>query len=194
MRQDTLMPTTSQSTSEIGDLLSGLDLGEPAARNLLIERCRERFRRRAAQMLGGFQKLRRDLDTSDVEQELHLRLCKSLAIVKVNDVQHLFRLANETLRRYLIDCARKWRAQVNSDASYDRIDPSPDPGRLAVLAEIQEWIGTLNEQKREIFDLMFYQELSETEIGRIIGKSRKVVSRMKRELEMECVEKFGENL
>src|ERR1043166_684436 len=189
------MPNPSHSTSEIGDLLSRLDLGDPNARNLLIERCRERFRRRAMQMLGGFRKLRAEMDTSDVEQELHARLCKSLAVVKLNDVQHLFRLANLTLRRYLIECARKWKADAAAaDDPAEKVDPAPGPAKAAILAELHEWIGTLPDEKQEVFDLIFYQELSEEEAGRIVGKSRKVVRRLLREIKVECMDRFGEKI
>src|SRR4051794_25140604 len=103
------MPISSLSGNQIAELLVRLDRGEPQARNLLIEHCRERFRRRARQMLGDFPRLRGDVDTSDVEQELQVRLMEKLAEVTVNDARHFLRLANLTLRRFLVDWARKKR-------------------------------------------------------------------------------------
>src|SRR4051794_4573334 len=104
-----MTPMTSHASSEIRPLLDSLNRGDPDAREMLFERCREGFRRQARHMLGGFPKLRRDLDTSDVKQQLYVDLWKSLGEVTVNDGRHLFRLANLKLRRSLIDWARKKR-------------------------------------------------------------------------------------
>lgn len=188
------MTAPSDSTTEIGDLLTRLYQGEPAAKNLLIERCRERFRRRARQMLGDFPRLRSEVDTSDVEQELYSRLCKSLEEIKVNDVRHLLRLANLTLRRCLIDWARKTRSAAGPNQNeQDRVDPAHGPAKQALLAEVHEWVGKLPQEKQEVFDLIFYQEMTQAQAGQILGKGRKVVMRLVREIKLECIRQFGDD-
>ena len=42
-------------------------------------------------------------------QELHVRLAEKLGHVTIHDPRHLLRLANLTLRRFLVDWARKRR-------------------------------------------------------------------------------------
>jgi RNA polymerase sigma factor (sigma-70 family) len=191
------MPMSSISGSQIVDLLLRLNRGDPEARNLLIEHCREQFRRRAQQMLGSFPRLRGDVDTSDVEQELHLRLAGKLSHLAVNDARHLWRLANLTLRRFLVDWARKKRPMLSLEGEATEAlgasDSGSGPARRLLLHEIHEWIGTLPEEKQEVFDLIFYQELTQEQAGLVLGISRKVVMRLLREVQLECIRKFGQD-
>jgi RNA polymerase sigma factor (sigma-70 family) len=189
------MRASSQISTEVGQLLVRLEQGDAAAKNLLIERCREQFRRRARQMLGDFPKLRPDVDTSEVEQELNLRLCTALDEVKLNDARHLLRLASLIIRRLLVDLARKHRLLADlKEREHEPVDPGHGPAGKAILAEIHRWVGTLPQEQQEVFDLVFYQELSQEEAARVMNTSRKVVMRLVRELKLECMRKFGDEM
>jgi RNA polymerase sigma factor (sigma-70 family) len=184
------MSDAANLSTEVADLLQRLDQGDKDAIWLLIERCRRQFRLRAAQMLGNFSRLRNDLDTSDVEQELHVRLAGVLGAVKVQGKRHLLGLANQTLRRFLIDWTRRKRPRE----SINGVDPSDsdvDPTRALVLEEIQTWVGTLSDERQEVFDLLFYQEFTHQAASEILGVSRIQVTRTLRGIKLEFIEKFG---
>jgi RNA polymerase sigma-70 factor (ECF subfamily) len=59
----------------------------------------------------------------------------------------------------------------------DRGDLSTEPARLAVWGEFHEQIGALPDEEREVFDLLWYQGLSQAEAAELLGVSERTIKR-----------------
>ena len=59
----------------------------------------------------------------------------------------------------------------------DPADLSPEPSRLAAWTEFHEQIGALPDEEREVFDLLWYQGLSQAEAAELLGVSERTVKR-----------------
>ena len=93
-------------TTEAHDLLDRLRAGDPSARDLLIALAEERFAALARAMLRRYPQVRRWEETDDLLQAALMRLHRSLAEVRPEDVTHFDNLAAVQIRRELIDLAR----------------------------------------------------------------------------------------
>ena len=137
-------------------------------------------------MLRGFPRLRQWEETSDVLQGALLRLSRALEAVDVATPQDFMRLAALQIRRTLIDLARHHlgpegsgahhatgMAQPSADGTrreaYDRADNTREPSNLAAWAEFHEKINGLPDEERRVFDLLWYQEMSQPEAAHILG-------------------------
>src|SRR5262249_22104976 len=59
----------------------------------------------------------------------------------------------------------------------DRADLSWEPSRLAAWSEFHEQIGALPDEEREVFDLLWYQGLSQAEAAELLEVSGRTVKR-----------------
>jgi RNA polymerase sigma-70 factor (ECF subfamily) len=145
-------------------------------------------------MLRGDGRLQRWEETDDVFQNAMLRLCRALQEITPGSVREFFRLAAVQVRRELIDLARHYYSPYGlgakqqslaigkgpsstRDAAYDPADSSQDPTRLAAWSEFHEQIGALPDEEREIFDLIWYQGLTQAEAARLLQVSTRTLER-----------------
>ena len=176
--------------------LDRLRAGDESARLELIRAACGRLERLTRKMLGGWRRVHRWEETGDVMQNAMVRLCRSLAEVKPVRAADFFRLAALHIRRELHDLAKHYYGPrglganhataawqpPSGDESADSLAWEPlgteeDPVSLAAWSEFHEQVERLPEEEREVFDLLWYQELSQGEAAELLGVSERTVKR-----------------
>jgi RNA polymerase sigma-70 factor (ECF subfamily) len=129
----------------------------------------------------------------DVLQNALIRLDRALKAVTPATVRDFFRLAAAQVRRELIDLARHYYGPRGPGAHHSTRDgdegsdgaASPvtaaqdttyDPGRLAAWAEFHRAVEDLAEGDRELFDLLWYQGLTQAEAAAVLGVTERTVN------------------
>jgi RNA polymerase sigma factor (sigma-70 family) len=201
------MADGTDSTIEIQLRLDRLRAGDESARDELLDIARLRLGRLARKMLRAYPGVRRWEQTDDVLQNVALRLCRALKTIRPESVHGFVRLAALQIRRELIDLARHYegpeglgRHQVSGagrdDAETPPGPPDPssdtdDPARLASWSEFHETIESLPDAEREVFDLLWYQGLSQREAAALLGITERVAKRRWRSARLKLHERLG---
>jgi RNA polymerase sigma-70 factor (ECF subfamily) len=170
-----------------------LNAGDDQARKELLNCACERLTRLTRKMLKGFGRLRRWEQTDDVVQNALLRLYRSLADVHPASAVEFYRLAALNIRRELLDLARHYYGPCGLGANYASADGGPDqsqaepaadlpaadddPGQLETWAAFHERVERLPAEEKEVFDLLWYQELSQAEAATLLKVSERTVKR-----------------
>lgn len=174
--------------------LERMNAGDPQGRDELIRHACDRLRGLARHMLrrqfarvGAFQ------ETDDVLQNAVLRLCRALQdpSVHIATVADFLRLATVQIRRELIDLSRHhFRAGKPRLVSAEPVDPGDStpiagdpadstyaPDRLQDWGEFHSQVAALAEEERAVFELLWYQELSQAEAAELLQVSVPTVKR-----------------
>jgi len=187
------MSTPSNQTAQIQGWIDRLRAGDESARKELLTCACQRLERLTRKMLRDFPRVKRWEETADVLQNAALRLLRTLQDVVPKDVREFFRLASLNIRRELLDLAKHyggpegqgahhatWQPGDNTRAGPDAWEPadeSADPTRLARWSEFHQKIETLPEDEREVFDLVWYQGLSQAEAAELLQVSERTIKR-----------------
>jgi RNA polymerase sigma-70 factor (ECF subfamily) len=188
------MADSSTQTAQIQAYLDRLRGGDEAARGELLDCACERLRNLARKMLRHYPNVHRWEQTDDVLQNAALRLYRTLRQLTVQTPRDFFRLAALNIRHELLDLARHYYGPLGQGPRHvtwgpgaatasgdcgpaDPADPAADPGRLAVWGEFHEQIGALPDLEREVFDLLWYQGLSQADAADLLGVSERTVKR-----------------
>jgi RNA polymerase sigma-70 factor (ECF subfamily) len=188
------MAAESNQSVLIQGWLDRLQAGDELARGELIRTACDRLVRLARKMLHSYPRVRRWEETDDVFQNAMLRLHRALGEVKPRTTRDFFRLAALNLRRELLDLAKHYYGPQGQgahhvsqagrdDASttppplHEPADLSRDPGRLAVWSEFHRQVDALPDEEREVFDLLWYQELSQAEAAELLQVSERTIKR-----------------
>jgi RNA polymerase sigma-70 factor (ECF subfamily) len=185
------MADATPSTTQIQLRLDRLRGGDESARDELLTLACDRLSRLARKMLRGYSGVRRWEQTDDVLQNAALRLCRSLQEIRPASVRSFINLAAMEIRRELIDLARHYGgpaglgrhhvSRLGADGSGSAPGPpelgddTDDPARLAAWTEFHDQVGTLPEEEREVFDLLWYQGLPQAEAAAVLGVTERVV-------------------
>jgi serine/threonine protein kinase/DNA-directed RNA polymerase specialized sigma24 family protein len=166
--------TLLESSTTIDYWLERQRAGDPAARNELLRHARDRLRLLTRQMFRRFEGVRQFEETSDVLQDVLLRLDRALRAVDVPSSRDFLCLAAGQIRRALIDLSRRYFGPNGSGANQappgsvgeealerHASGNADDPCRLALWTEFHRRIAGLPENDRELFDLLYYQGLSQ---------------------------------
>jgi RNA polymerase sigma-70 factor (ECF subfamily) len=204
------MADATHSTTQIQLRLDRIRAGDHSARDELLAIASERLRRLARKMLRRFPRLRRWEESDDVLQNAALRLWRALNEIRPASVRSFINLAAVQIRRELIDLARHYdgpeglgrhhasRAGPNSSGTAPRpLDPgtdTDDPAGLAARTEFHERIAALPDQEKEIFDLLWYQGLSQSEAATVLGITERVVRYRWRTARLILHQKLGGRL
>jgi RNA polymerase sigma-70 factor (ECF subfamily) len=176
---------------EIEGWVARLRGGDPAAREALLGAAGERLRQLAHRMLQGYPRVRRWEQTDDVLQNALLRLYRTLQEVAPPTAADFLRLASLSLRRELIDLSRHYYGPQGHGAHHATLgpdaaaagrpeppaSPSGGPDRLAAWAEFHEKAGQLPDEERAVFDLIWYQGLSQAEAAQALQVHERTVKR-----------------
>ena len=180
---------TDQSTTQVLQrCLDRLRDGDAAARGELLRCAGERLTRLARKMLQGFPNVRRWEQTDDVLQGAMLRLHQSLEHLSPATTRDYFRLAALHIRRQLLDLARHYGGPLGAGTHHESkaeevqthaapADGADDPSRLAAWTEFHQQAEALPEEEKEVFDLLWYQGLSQAETATLLGVSERTVKR-----------------
>jgi len=164
-------------TTELRDLLGRVAARDRAAGDELVQRAAGNLERLAHALMAGFPTVRRWEQTDDVVQNATLRLLRALEQVTPESPRQFFGLAAEQIRRELIDLARHYYGPHGVGANHASRAGSapgpeaaaPDPGSLADWQAFHEGVATLPAPDREVFDLLYYQGLTQAEAAGLLG-------------------------
>ena len=150
--------------------------GHIAARNELIRHSQERLRVLTQQMLRRYPGVQQWEDANDVLQNVLVRIDRALQAVKVASPRDFLRLATTQIRRELIDLARHYsgtrRAKVylgeagdvaTTDTAAEPEDNHADLDDLARWHDLHCQIASLEDEDRELFELLYYQGLTQSD-------------------------------
>ncbi len=163
--------TSSHCTTK---LLAQLQAGDASVRVAILEHTLERFRVLAGRMFRRYTDLRSIADTDDVLQKALLRINRALDSVRPATGRAYFGLAARQIRWVLHDLAREsWTANsvqyTDEPEILDRIDHDGEPSNLMEWGEFHEQINGLPDGDREMFDLLFYQGLTQPEASVVLA-------------------------
>jgi len=202
------MADPSSQTLHIQACLDRIRGGDEAARGELLNCACERLRKLARKMLKGYPNVRRWEQTDDVLQSAVIRLHRTLQQIPVQTSLDFFRLAALNIRRELLDLARHYYGPQgqgahhatwgSGDSSTTRSDSglaappdsSDDPARLAAWGEFHRQIGALPDEEREVFDLIWYQGLSQAEAAELLNVSERTIKRRWQAARLKLYEAF----
>ena len=186
----------SDNTVAVRRCIERLNAGEQQVRGELIEIAFERLQRMARKMKHDFDRLGRWEQTDDIVQNASLRLFEALKDVQISDVRHFYRLAALQIRRELIDLCRHYHGPLGLGANhhtqkpaaageassppivYDRAEVSADPRHMQEWGEFHQSVGDLPDKEREVFELLWYHELTQDEAADLLGISTRQVKRI----------------
>jgi len=180
----------NDSSSALMYWLDRLRAGDAAARNELIRHSRDRLRLLTRQMLRHFPGVRQWEETSDVLQNMLLRLDRALQVVEVPSPRDFLRLATAQIRRELIDLSRHHfgpeglganvvpPGQVEpKDGLPEPVQGDANPDSLSRWHELHCQIAGLDEQHRELFELLYYQGLTQSAAAELLNISLTTLKR-----------------
>jgi RNA polymerase sigma-70 factor (ECF subfamily) len=155
-------------------LLGLVHAGDNAARAELIEHTMRRFQVLARRMFRGYANLRSTVDTDDVAQRAMIRLHKALRHVQPMNGRELFGLAARQIRWVLLDVCRRLAdaPTISFTDKPDRIEPNDqegEPSDLCAWTEFHERINGLPHEQRELFDVLFYQGVTQVDAAKLLG-------------------------
>jgi RNA polymerase sigma factor (sigma-70 family) len=173
---------STNSTIQLQGLIDRMNAGDAAARDQLIEHACARLQRVTRKIRQDFPRIRNSEETCDLLQKGIIRLLRALQTTKVATPKEFFRLAALQVRRELIDMARRpaWvknATDMDAGAAPEPSDSTNEPIRLAGWTEFHQRVATLPEQEREVFDLVWYQGMSQPEAAAILQVSVPTIKR-----------------
>ena len=179
-------------TTVIQGCIDRLRGGDESARAALLDCAAGRLARLARKMLKGYPGVARWEQGDDVAQNALIRLDRALRAVTPPTARDFFRLAAAQVRRELIDLARHYQGprglgahhatragrgdSADGVAAVAAPETTYDPGRLAAWAEFHAAVAALGEGDRELFDLLWYQGLTQAEAAALLGVTERTVN------------------
>lgn len=184
----------TELTGQTNRLLDLLRTDDPKARNRLIGHADERLRLLTRKMLREFPGVKRWEQTDDVLQAALLRLCKALSEVKPESPRHFWNLAAQHIRWELLDLARRHfgprgigvnhhtdgddKAREGRNGILDNLPArTGEPTSPEEWAQLLEEVEKLPEQEREVFGLLWEDDLTQEEAAAVLKVSLKTVKR-----------------
>jgi RNA polymerase sigma-70 factor (ECF subfamily) len=204
------MADASDSAAQIQLRLDRLRAGDESARDELLAIACERLSRLTHKMLRGYPGVSRWEQTDDVLQNAAVRLCRALKEVQPASVRSFLNLAAVQVRRELIDLARHYEGPEGpgrhhhsqdgtegSGAGSSVLDASTDtndPARLAAWTEFHHTVEALPDEEREVFNLLWYQGLSQSEAATLLGVTERVAKHRWRSARLKIHQMLGGRL
>jgi RNA polymerase sigma-70 factor (ECF subfamily) len=200
-----------RTVTEIERLLACLRDGDLNARDTLFQCARHRMERLAHKMLEGFPRVRAGgYWTDDVLDPAAMKLYKLLQamVPPPATALHFFRLTAQQIRRELIDLTRRLKNRPHfvplpspvpdgdgSSGGVEVAGPTDNrPDELAIWTEFHETVGRLPEPSREVFDLLWYQGVTQVEAAEMLGICPKTVRKRWIEARMAVCDELGGQL
>jgi len=180
------MSVPAGHTTRLHGWLAEMRKGDVTARNEVIAHACDRLRTLTHRMLRGFRRVRRWAETDDVLQNSLLRLHRALAEVRPETPRQFYALAAQQIRRELLDLARQHYGPEGIGANHDtdsgvaaekKVAPADEPHDLEGWTRFHEQVEKLTDEQREVFDLLWYEGLTQPEAATVLGVSLKTVKR-----------------
>jgi RNA polymerase sigma factor (sigma-70 family) len=179
-----------------------------AARDQLLTPVIEHMRTVAHRMVKGFPEVRRWNETDDVVQGAAMRLTRALDNVVPVDSRHLLSLIAMQVRRELVDLARRYdgaesfahhhetntadsggQRMMRSELMVDAAETSPDS--VASWTKFHEAAASLDDDDRELFNLVWYLGLTQEQAASALGCSVRTLARRWDVLKRHLINRLG---
>jgi RNA polymerase sigma factor (sigma-70 family) len=190
VKKDAAMAEVLSTTAQLQLWIDRMRAGDAGARDHLMNCSCARLLQLTRKMLRRYPRLKRWEQTDDVLQNVSLRLRRTLGDITPTNVRDFLRLASLNIRRELLDLVKHYYGkrglgtQHQSDHAADTIaekalpaDVRDEPSRLAQWTEFHEKVEKLPEDEREVFDLLWYQGLSQAEAATVLEVTERTVQR-----------------
>ena len=163
--------------------------GDASSKEALITHASDRLLRLTRTMFRRFPSLRRWEQTDDVFQNSMIRLHRALGEVEIESVRHFFNLAAVQVRRELLDMAKKHFGPEGIGANHhtDGIpaddkggaleERAQEPSDLEGWTEFHQQVEKLPEDEREVFNLLYYEGLTQEEAAGLLSLSLRTLKR-----------------
>lgn len=165
-----------------------------------FERVNSRLHQLVKKTLDGFPNVRRWEDTGDVLSAASIRLMNRLRKCNVADDREFVRLAAATIRRTLIDLARKHSGSMSFAANHDSL-AGWNTGYLerAVMSDtnptsIDDWtdfhlaVEQLPSNQKDVFDCIWYHDKSPKEVAAILHLTESAIHKRWRRARLKVAE------
>lgn len=166
---------------EVTRILNCIEQGDPRAADELLPLIYEELRRLAASKMAG-EKAGQTLQATALVHEAYLKLVQESQQRWQNRSQ-FFAVAAETMRRILVDRARR-RRSLKRGGHYQRTEVDwvelPVPADDAVVLKVHETLDELaaeDPEKAEIVKLKFFVGLNNREVASLMAVNEKTVRR-----------------
>lgn len=170
--------------------LERMQAGDLGSREEILCHVRSRLERLTRKMLQDYPRVKRYEQTDDVLQSATLRLLGALRDVRPTSMRDFFGLASLQIRRELLDLAKHYYGPQGEGAHHaslpgdrsgavmpEKTDPGDEPNKLAAWCEVHEKVKLLSAEEHEVFDLLYYQGLTQVEAAVILNVSVRTVQR-----------------
>jgi RNA polymerase sigma-70 factor (ECF subfamily) len=185
---------TETTTGLIQNCLDRMRAGEPAARDQVISYCQRRLRLLVRSMLRGFPNVKVWEETSDVLQSVLLRLSTALQNLPLSSVRDLLQLAAYHTRNVLIDLARHYKnRQLVALCDELPTGGQSDPANLLQWVSFHEHVSQLPQDERILFDLLYYEGITQEEAADLLGVSLKTLKRRWKDARVSLSRWLGKN-
>jgi RNA polymerase sigma factor (TIGR02999 family) len=163
--------------SEVTQILSAIEEGDPHAAEQLLPLVYEELRRLAAQRLAQ-EKPGQTLQATALVHEAYLRLVDTEKVQHWNSRGHFFAAAAEAMRRILVEQARRKQADKRGgrrrrvpleDAEAPNIPADDD---LLAIDEALTRLAAEEPQAAQLIQLRYFGGLSFEEAAEVVGLSR----------------------
>lgn len=166
--------------SDVTQLLSAIDAGDPKAAEELLPLVYDQLRKLAAHKMA--HEAAQTLQPTALVHEAWLRLSRQ-AGARWQNRAHFYAVAAEVMRRILVDRARRRQTRKHG-GQLERVDLDavelPGPGDDAVVLQVHDALERLAAEdavKAEVVKLRFFVGLENAEVAAILGVSEKTVQR-----------------
>lgn len=195
-------------TTRLQGLLDRWATGDETAIDAIIVHSQDQLKRMAGRMLASSPLVGRWHGEDDVLQEALIRLHRSLKSVKPDSKRAFNGLAATQIRRELIDMARRLygpegharhyktsagAADVNGsdNVAVEKIDPATSVADQLEMTDFHATVGEIADEDREVFELIFYQGMTQVEVANLLDVSERTIKRRWREARLSLQRKFG---
>jgi len=195
-------------TTRLQGLLDRWSAGDESAMEEIIVHSQDRLRRMASRMLAAKPHVGRWNQTDDVLQNALVRLHRSLKDVKPDSKRAFNGLAATQIRRELIDMARSLYGPEghgrhhksdpgvadpdrNVRPLHENADPATDVVGQLEMAEFHESVDRLADEEREVFELIFYQGMTQAEVAHLVEVSERTIKRRWRQARLSLKRALG---
>jgi hypothetical protein len=149
----------SDETIQLQRGIEKLNAGDPAVRGELLNVACGQLMRLTSQLREEFNRSDHgelpDISQEDLFAGVSTRLYESLFRVPIKDTRHFYQIASVEIRRELIDLCRRGESSGNRE--------------LLQLAEFYDCVDSLPESQREVFELIWYHEMSRGEVAELLA-------------------------
>ena len=194
-------PDMGTTTGNIHGWLQKLKLGLPESRNALLEHSQKRLRHMVRRQFWQQQDLRRLEETDDILQKALIRLNKAMETIQPDSVAEFFALASQQIRWVLLDLGQEMgKLRENESVEFrmysDKFlfdhpkDDSSPPESLLEWEHFHKTIQGLPEIEKSLFDLLYYQGLTQEEASEILNIPMRSLKRYWRNAKVKLYEKL----